>query len=334
MSVTKRNSGWQAYVSVGGKRYRKAFPTQVEALQWEETIRECLRLGKPIPKDKANGTGSWSFNDAADRTYNMHWKGIRSEKSAYQTMCRAIEFFGRNRPIEEITTQLVDDYILWLKECKNCSNATVNRHLASVSKICKVAHEYGVMPLKPTIHRQKETQWRMRWLSEAEINSVLSSAQQLGYDVLYDAILISVDTGVRRGELLRIREGDIRDGGLIVDGKNHDWRSIPLTKRAASALENRAALVSRGRPLFPQNEWLRSPWERVKGLSGLGDDVVWHTLRHTFASRLVQRGVSLQVVQQLMGHKTIQMTMRYAKLAPQNLSDAISVLDTGGAVVA
>ena len=53
----------------------------------------------------------------------------------------------------------------------------------------------------------------------------------------------------------------------------------------------------------------------------------WHTLRHTFASHLVMRGVPLKAVQELMGHATIDMTMRYAHLSPDVKKDAVRALD-------
>ena len=55
-------------------------------------------------------------------------------------------------------------------------------------------------------------------------------------------------------------------------------------------------------------------------------DFTWHCLRHTFASRLVMAGVDLRTVQELMGHKTIQMTVRYAHLAPQHRLAAVQRL--------
>ncbi len=57
------------------------------------------------------------------------------------------------------------------------------------------------------------------------------------------------------------------------------------------------------------------------------DQFIPHCLRHTCASRLVQRGVPILVVQQWLGHKTIQMTMRYAHLCPTNLEEAVKVLE-------
>ena len=79
--------------------------------------------------------------------------------------------------------------------------------------------------------------------------------------------------------------------------------------------------------VFPfQTYWYRDRWDKLRNILKL-DDAPWHTLRHTTASRLVQKGVQLVVVKEIMGHKSIQTTMRYSHLQPANLVDAISVLE-------
>jgi integrase len=67
-------------------------------------------------------------------------------------------------------------------------------------------------------------------------------------------------------------------------------------------------------------------WRKAVRLAGIAP-IRWHDLRHTFGSRLAQAGVSLTTIKELMGHKTIQVTMRYAHLAPSNMHDAVKVLD-------
>ncbi len=85
-----------------------------------------------------------------------------------------------------------------------------------------------------------------------------------------------------------------------------------------------------GQRLVSPREWF-DPAVKAAGLK----DFTWHCLRHTFASRLVMAGVDLRTVQELMGHKTIQMTVRYAHLAPKHQLAAVQRLcDTGAALAA
>lgn len=72
----------------------------------------------------------------------------------------------------------------------------------------------------------------------------------------------------------------------------------------------------------------REPFEASRDSAKLGKDAVFHTLRHTYISRLVMAGVNLRVVQELAGHKTISMTMRYAHLAREHKQQAIGLLET------
>jgi site-specific recombinase XerD len=77
--------------------------------------------------------------------------------------------------------------------------------------------------------------------------------------------------------------------------------------------------------MFRRNQTY-APLNRAIKRAGLGA-FGWHTTRHTFASHLVMRGVPLKAVQELMGHATILMTMRYAHLAPDVARDAVKLLD-------
>lgn len=329
MSVLQRGSSFQAYVAVGNQRLRRNFSTHADATAWEALARQALERGLPVP-ELPNGSrpiiNEWTLAQAADRCFDLHWKGKPSERHVLINVNKALKHFGTRVSVASITTEQIDDWILKLRE-QGLSGGTINRNLAALSKIIRTAHESGRVEKMPKFRRQKEGQHRLRWLSEQEVSRVLEVSKDI-YPLLNDALTISVDTGIRRGELLRIEPRDIVDGNLMIwVSKNEEPRSVPLTKRSAEVLSRLShGLVSTVR-LFPQHEWIRSPWEHVKDLADLGDDVVWHTLRHTFASRLVQKGVPIQVVQKLMGHKTITITMRYAKLRPSNLQDAISLLE-------
>jgi integrase len=111
--------------------------------------------------------------------------------------------------------------------------------------------------------------------------------------------------------------------------KNRNPRSVPMTARVASIMLCRASTVV-GPQLFPYcNKWLQQIWDKARHHLGHGEDAqfVPYALRHTCASRLIQRGVPLKVVQEWLGHRSITTTMRYAHLCPTSLLDAVKVLE-------
>src|SRR5207248_4693715 len=82
----------------------------------------------------------------------------------------------------------------------------------------------------------------------------------------------------------------------------------------------------KGHVSSPKWNSFRTAWETAVAASGIGG-FRFHDLRHTFASWLVQRGRTLKEVQEILGHQTITMTMRYSHLAPDHLRAAVAVLD-------
>ena len=156
-------------------------------------------------------------------------------------------------------------------------------------------------------------------------------------------ILVALRTGLRWGELCELRWGDIDPcaGRLMVKRayarchvglpKNGEVREVPLSRHTVELLEK-----SRRRDadlVFCQRNGIRLEYHRMNGvlwrlcrLAGLRE-IGWHACRHTFASHLVLKGASLATVKDLLGHKAIEMTMRYAHVGPVVLRDAVSKLD-------
>ncbi len=165
---------------------------------------------------------------------------------------------------------------------------------------------------------------------------------------LRDLIAFAVDTGARRGEALGLEWPEVdlnadRPRVHFLDTKTGVPRGVPLPNRCSDMLKAKRELaielvgeaVGRVFVLWREARWELVPFDDPKKsfrtareAADLGSDATFHVPRHTYASRLVQRGVPLYDVAKLLGHSSIRMTERYAHLAPEGLDRAVQMLDT------
>jgi integrase len=157
-------------------------------------------------------------------------------------------------------------------------------------------------------------------------------------DDLKPRVLITLNTGIRRAELFQLRWENYNSSTdtLTIPGthsKNGKTRHIPLCKEAVTVLSTwrrQCSLPSDGL-IFPGRDgrpltWMRTAWVKLLGEAKI-EKFRWHDLRHHFASRLVMAGVDLNTVRELLGHKDIKTTLRYAHLCPRTKAAAIAKLD-------
>lgn len=329
MPVQPRGSGYLATVHFKTERFRRQFNTKAEADLWELDSKSRLLRGElPIMGDGEAGAPA-NLEVLLDQCYKRHWAGSKGERTTMINAKRVIHDLGNISPAK-VSTQAIDALVLeWQRE--GTSNATINRRLAALSKMLTFAMERGYIQVKPKIDRLKEKEGRIRFFSAEEEVAILRWFSTSDNQDMYDLVVLGLDTGFRKGELLKIEGRDKRDNMLSTwDTKNGKYRTVPLTKRAQAVLNRRIETHPEGL-LFPgvTEDSTRYHWDTMREFLGFADDeqFVFHVLRHTFVSRLVQRGVPLKVCSELAGHKTIITTMRYAKLAPTNLIDAINLLE-------
>jgi integrase len=149
-------------------------------------------------------------------------------------------------------------------------------------------------------------------------------------DHLTPAVLLSVSTGMRRGELLALRWAsvDFRAKQITVEGstaKSQQTRHIPLNDEAMEVLKHWRAQAPEGERVFNIDTGFKSAWAPLLTRAKI-TSFRWHDLRHHFASRLVQAGVPLNTVRELLGHGSLAMTLRYAHLAPDQKREAVAKL--------
>ncbi|GLS32980.1 Site-specific recombinase XerD [Mesorhizobium albiziae] len=222
----------------------------------------------------------------------------------------------------------LDDLIGKLRERGN-SNATINRKMAALSKLLRKAYKMGDIHSLPEFRRQKERAGRIRFLEYDEEDRLFGAIKARCEDS-YRLSLFLVDSGCRLGEALGLIWNDIQEHRVSFwITKSGRSRTIPLTERAERAIKGVDARGNKGPFSMLTGVRYRMLWNDAKAEIGLGDDtqVVPHILRHTCASRLVQGGIDIRRVQMWLGHQTLQMTMRYAHLATNDLDSCVNVLD-------
>jgi integrase len=167
-----------------------------------------------------------------------------------------------------------------------------------------------------------------RWRQERK-QEPLPSLPNFG-DHLTPAVLLSMNTGVRRGELLALRWHNVDTKGkqITIDGstaKSRQTRHIPLNDEALDVLKKWKSQAPDGDRVFPIDTSFKTAWAALLEHAKI-ETFRWHDLRHHFASRLVQAGVPLNTVRELLGHGSLAMTLRYAHLAPDQKREAVALL--------
>ncbi|MGH2619844.1 MAG: tyrosine-type recombinase/integrase [Anaerolineales bacterium] len=265
---------------------------------------------------------AWTIAEAIEQTHAVAWCGKACEVQAMRNAEQFARFFGPGCTLDTILTSNIDRWIDYLSR-QGLSNATINRYLACASKLFTVALQRGGVVAKPHFARRPEPTGRMRFFAPEEEGALLSWMQRQGHAEAADLAAVLVDTGLRLSEALGLDRVDLDGPFLRVwTTKNGEPRSVPMTSRVKAILSNRL-------PWTLTRFAFRAQWDKARAAMGMTGDpgFIPHTLRHTCASRLVQRGVHLKVVQQWLGHKSITVTMRYAHLAPKDLLDAVHVLE-------
>jgi len=263
-----------------------------------------------------------------DEYLNNEFKGTRPNEYK-QKLNFWIEALG-DKPIIDTTTTDINDALSTLPV--HLKNATINRYVAAISVVFSYAcREYGlqVNPVRkiPSLPENNE---RTRFLSEAERIRLFSSCRASHWDKLYLIVLLAITTGARKGELTQLRWNDIdfeRRTAYVSTTKNGQPKVLPLTESVIKELQlfnkNDSSLIFASKVKEEVAYCFTKPWKRALEDAEI-KDFRFHDLRHSCASYLAQSGASLLEIADVLGHKQISVTKRYAHLCIEHKSSLIN----------
>lgn len=342
MAVRQFRRSWWIDFRVGGVRYRKRSPlnTMAGAKEYEAQLRQRLLRGEEIGIGNPAGSVPARFADAANKWLETYvaTNAKPSTQASYRSIVQKhlVSRFGA-APVPAVTNYEIEHLKSSLR-AKGLSPKRINNILSCLRKFLSSCREWGWLKTTPSVTWLRVPPQRFDFLTIDEGARLLEANRDR---LCHDMVLCALRTGMRLGELLALRWADVdfergmlvvrrsRTGGVESSPKNNRIRYIPMSP------DLRESLLARRRHsdhVFPREQGgPLSTWSALDQLREAAHRAQlrhfgWHVLRHSFASQLAAAGVPLVAIQALLGHSTIQMTMRYAHLAPTTLQSAVDVL--------
>lgn len=340
---------WIRYADASGRIRREKVGNKAAAIKLYQKRKTQVLEGKKLPEQlRAKAV---TFAELADDA--VEWaKANKITWEDDQIRLKPLRDVFGARTAESITPQEIERWMVTQGKSRNRDKvrhgkkwkpATCNRYKALLSMVFREGIKNGKVANNPArqVQRRRENNLRDRFLSQQEekaLRHVISAARPERMPE-FD---IALHTGMRRSEQYACEWSwvDLDRKMLTVPRSKHgEMRRVYLNDSAIAAFRTLWQFSTGEGKVFAhlynsdQTVGARG-WFEIALMEAKVTNFRWHDLRHTFASRLVMAGVDIRTVQELMGHKTIQVTLRYAHLAPEHQLEAVQRLcDTGGAVM-
>lgn len=278
------------------------------------------------PQDVKFSEFSQTYLDDYAKQYKKSWRDDQ-----YRLEANMIPFFGSSC-LHEITPQTIEKYRARRLE-SGVSRSTVNRELTILKKMFNLAIDWGLTANNPAtkvkLFSENDTQ-KERILARDEEPRLLAEAP----DYLKPILIMALHTGMRRGEILNLGWDQVNlelRQIFVRKTKNGKNRHIHINDRVQAALSLLGPPRGKIGLVFP-NPATGKPYTEVKKSFKLAckragiEDLRFHDLRHTFASRLIAKGVDIVTVRDLLGHFSVRVTQRYTHPGKSKMAAAVELL--------
>ena len=332
MFLSKRPNGiyYIYYEGSNGKRTRKTTKCTLKknALEYLSKFSEKLKAEKErefIPISLKE----FSFEYLKYSESYHTWKTTLTYKTTFNAI---LKYYG-NIQLVELDRKRIEEYIQY--KIRNVSIYCARKDIINIKASLNwgVDNGYLINNSSQSIKRIKPPERLPLYFSKNEFNKLMDSIED---NDLKDLVLFAVNTGLRQGELINLRFNQInlKTKSLILNNqdfitKNKKVRTIPLNQTCYNIILNRIKNSNTEDIVFTLNgnqinqDYIIHKFKSYVLKAGINPKYHFHTLRHTFASRLVQSGISIYTVQKLMGHADTKTTAIYANLRDENLKSAV-----------
>ncbi len=305
MSVKKQSNGkWYCRFTIRGERKHllcigATNKAEAEDLEAQYKYRLMQQQNGVMPRD----------------TKNIYFKRLKDLYS---------------KPVNKIKPVDIEAFKTYLKT-QNLKNSSINRYLEILSKMFNLAIDNKELTENPVSKAGmlREDNIDPRFLSADEERRLYKSIDKFA-PYLRPIVTIALQTGMRRGEILNLKWTDIKDGYIqLLETKSGNSRNIPTSTTLLNALKF-IPKVSEYVFINPKTNKpytdIKKSWHKVLNKANI-ENFRFHDLRHTVATRMVEKGIDLLVVKDILGHTMIETTMRYAHPVPERVQAAIEVLN-------
>jgi integrase len=314
-------------VQINGRQERKFDATWSPEQARDALAARILERDAPPPPPSPV---TLTFDAAAKRYLLLK---VRKKSLLYDRLYldRFTQDFGADTPLTAITAGRISEWkeqamartVRYRGTEHRVSAATVNRPLAVLRHLLKIAEEeWEVLEKAPRLRQEREPEGRIRWLEPDEEARLLAACRESRNPYLAGIVELALESGMRRGEIKGLtweQSVDLTRGVFKLEQtKGRRRREVPMRQAVYNLL---VAMPARTGRVWPDSKFSKA-FDNALKVAGI-TNFTFHDCRHHFASWFVMRGGSLQALKEILGHRDIKMTLRYAHLSSGHLRTEI-----------
>lgn len=328
------------YRDAEGKRIQRVEDGASSREEAEVVLKKAVLAESAHMPGVSRRKGRIRFTEFSQIFIDDYAKNVKRSWRSDKSRLGILEPYFKDAYLDEVTPLMIQKCLAWRLKTGN-SKSTANRHLALLKKMFSLAIEEGYLETNPAAKIKKSSEKDLikeRVLTEDE-EARLKNAS---YPVLRSIISVALHTGMRLGEILSLRWAQVDFAGMMLTAertKSGKPRTIPLNAALHNELSMLKSQDGRSPFVFP-NSKTGKPLTTVKTafvaacrraeIAGLR----FHDLRHTFGSRLVEKGADIETVRSLLGHASIAVTQRYIHTTDERRRTAVERLTAASPIAA